>query len=71
MNIPVILKVLVSMVPSIVEAAKGGAAAWKEFLEARKVQGDDELNAKLDALGDDFVRLQVLAEYQAQPGTQP
>lgn len=65
-----ILQVLLSLIPSVIDAAKNGSAAWHAFLEARKVQGDDELNAKLDALGEEFVRLRVLAEYQAQPGPQ-
>jgi hypothetical protein len=65
-----ILTVLLSLIPQAIQAAQAGTTAWHNFLEARKVQGNDELNANLDMLKADFVRIKVLAEYQAQPGTQ-
>lgn len=60
-----ILQVLISLVPSILQAATQGQAAWAAFLEARKVVGDDALNAKLDELKSEFTRRKIIAQHEA------
>lgn len=60
-----ILQVLISLAPSIIRVAQQGQQAWEAFIEARKVQSDDDLNAKLDDLKAEFVRRRIIAEHEA------
>lgn len=60
-----ILQILILLAPKIVQAAQQGQAAWHAFLEAQKIEGNDELNAKLLELQGEFVRHRIIAEHEA------
>lgn len=60
-----ILQVLLALAPKIFALAQQGQAAWEAFLEAQKVEGDEEINAGLDALKSEFTRRRLIAEHEA------
>lgn len=60
-----LLTLALSLIPKAIEVAKQGAAEWKAFLESRKIEGEAALNAQLDFLAEDFIRIALIAEYEA------
>jgi hypothetical protein len=54
-----------SLIPQAIEVAKQGSAAWREFMASRKITGEDALNAQLDFLAEDFIRIKLIADYEA------
>jgi len=60
-----ILQILIALAPKIFEIAQRGQAAWEAFLEAQKVEGDEAVNAGLDALKSEFTRRRLIAEHEA------
>jgi hypothetical protein len=60
-----ILRVLLALIPEVFRVAQSGQAAWNEYLESKKVEGNDELNAQLAELQSEFVRHRILAEHEA------
>lgn len=59
-----VLTLALSLIPKAIEVAKQGQAAWKEFLDARKIEGEEALNAQLDFLAQDFIRIKLIADYE-------
>lgn len=60
-----IFNILVAIVPKVLEAARAGQFAWEAFLEAKKVEGNEEINAKLQELKSEFTRHRIIAEAEA------
>jgi hypothetical protein len=60
-----IFQVLLALAPKIFAIAQQGQAAWVAFLEAQKVEGDEAINAGLDALKSEFTRRRLIAEFES------
>jgi len=65
MNVLNVLQVLLALAPRLVLAVKQGQAAYEAYLEAQKVEGNDEINAGIDALKSEFTRRRLIAEAES------
>lgn len=60
-----LIQLALSLLPKAIEAAQQGVAAWHAYLDAQKIQGNEDLNTAIEALKSEFTRHRIIAEHEA------